>query len=1050
MSMKKAVFSIVSKNYLHFARTLMASLAVAHPDWLRYVLLVDEISGDFDPTKEDFNMVDVLDLPLPELKKFIFRYSILELNTAVKPWMIKWLFDQGFDQVVYLDPDILVYRKLAEVEMLLKNGAMMVLTPHLTGQLDDDKHPSELDIMRSGSYNLGFIALNRHSQLKEFLHWWQAKLEYQCVVNPEAGLFTDQKWIDLAPGLFKDVSILRHPGYNVAYWNLKHRKVKRRSDGYCINGKPLIFFHYSGLDPMQPGNFSKHQNRYTLDALGPVKPLVEDYCKKVKKHGIETCVKYRYVFNQFDDGTPIHDFIRICYRENPHLQKMAGGNPFAAKEIYNLPARELAGGTPEITELMKIVWERRVDLKLCFSDIQGRDRVSYTRWFAEGVKTDHQIPDCFIQPAMDGLSMLPDTEESEIKTTTVLKHKSEYRLAELVQAEDADFITNAYRAIMQRPSDLDGLNHYLSELRAGISKIEILSRLRFSAEGRRIGVRIPGLLLFFLLGRLGRWLPWIRRLFMDYLEHPPPTAKQALADEKENHTNFAPYSGFFDYNIVGGRKLVWMTQHARVKICPVKAGDVLRVSGEYDGESHRMANGSDAVLSLFLNNRQVGEFRFSDSGEFEKKLSLAVTLDDAVLALHANQVFVPAELGKNDDFRKLALRIAKIEINDQVVLDFSDTHAPYKLEIQREAVGVNIVGYVKSEHGVGQSARSAASCCKAAELPFCLIDFSRGTPIRQEDHSWAEYIEEANHYNVNLFHINADQMHVAHGELGQGFFDQHYNIGYWAWELQDFPNRFLQAFNYLNEIWVPSRFVQEAVSAKSQLPVIRMPHAIDIELEQHLTRQQIGLPDEGFLFLTMYDIHSMQERKNPQAALAAFEKAFPDAGDVKLVIKTHNGDVFPKEFAKLKNWVADRQNVHLITETLSRQEVYNLENLCDCFISLHRSEGFGFALAECMLLCKPVIATNWSGNTDFMNADNSLPVQYELTEIQQDIGPYNKGQLWAEADVDHAAWQMKRVVEDLELRQKIAVRGQNTIRDEYSPQAIGRRYAERLAMIARR
>ena len=1049
--MQKAVFSIVSKNYLHFARTLMASLAVVHPDWQRYVLLVDETRGDFDPTKEDFTVVDVSDILLPELKKFLFRYTILELNTAVKPWMMERLFDQGFEQVVYLDPDIFVYRRLAKVETLLKNGALMVLTPHLTGQLDDDKHPSELDIMRSGSYNLGFIAVKRHPQLKEFLHWWQAKLKFQCTVNPEAGLFTDQKWIDLAPSLFQDVSILHDPGYNVAYWNLKHRKVKRCDDGYYVNGDPLVFFHYSGLNPMQPDNFSKHQNRYTLDTLGSVRPLVEAYCEKVKKQGIKTCVKFRYAFNQFDDGTPIDDFIRICYREHLHLQQMAGDNPFADTEIYNLPARELARGIPEVTELMKTVWERRGDLKLCFPDIQGRDRVSYVRWFAEGAKIDHQMPDCFIQPALDGLAMLSAPEEIAIRSTTVLKHKSKYRLGELMQAEDADFVINAYRALLHRPADMEGLNHYLSELRSGLSKLEILEQLRFSAEGRRIRVRIPGLSTFFILGRLWRRLSRIRRRLLDYLEHPPLPVKHVVADDRERETHLAPYSGFFDYNIVAERKSVWMARHARVRLCTVKTGDVLSVSGQYDGENHRKANHSDMVLSLSLNNERVGDFCFSHSGDFEKKLSLTATFDDAVLTLDSNQVFVPSELGINDDFRKLTLRIAKIKINDLVVLDFSDIHTPYKLKTaRREAVGVNIVGYVKSEHGVGQSARSAASCCKAAKLPFCLIDFARATPIRQKDHSWAKYIGDGNPHLVNLFHVNADQMPVAQSELGQDFFDQHYNIGYWAWELQNFPDRFLQAFNDLDEIWVPSRFVQEAVSVKSRLPVIRMPHAIDIELEKYMTRQQLGLPEDGFLFLTMYDIHSMQERKNPQAALTAFEKAFPDTMDVKLVIKTHNGDVFPEEFAKLKNWVADRRNVCLIAETLSRQEVYNLENLCDCFISLHRSEGFGLALAECMLLCKPVIATNWSGNTDFINADNSLPVQYELVEIQQDIGPYDKGQIWAEADIDHAAWQMKRVLEDVALRRKVSVCGQLTIRNEYSPQVIGRRYAERLALVARR
>ena len=193
-----AVFTIVSKNYLHFARTLMDSLRTVHPGWTRFVLLVDEVRGDFDPKQEKFTLVEVSDLPLPDKQKFLFRYSILELNTAVKAWMIEYLFFQkSFERVVYLDPDIFVYRRMTEVEEPLDAGALMVLTPHLTGQLPDDKKPGESEIVKSGAYNLGFIALAAHPKLSSFLSWWKSKLELNCVVDIPAGLFVDQKWIDL-------------------------------------------------------------------------------------------------------------------------------------------------------------------------------------------------------------------------------------------------------------------------------------------------------------------------------------------------------------------------------------------------------------------------------------------------------------------------------------------------------------------------------------------------------------------------------------------------------------------------------------------------------------------------------------------------------------------------------------------------------------------------------------------------------------------------------------------------------------------------------------
>jgi glycosyltransferase involved in cell wall biosynthesis len=126
-----------------------------------------------------------------------------------------------------------------------------------------------------------------------------------------------------------------------------------------------------------------------------------------------------------------------------------------------------------------------------------------------------------------------------------------------------------------------------------------------------------------------------------------------------------------------------------------------------------------------------------------------------------------------------------------------------------------------------------------------------------------------------------------------------------------------------------------------------------------------------------------------------------------------------------------------------------LESTCDCFVSLHRSEGFGLGLAEAMYQGKPVIGTDWSGNTDFMNAENSCPVRYSLERLDQSFGPYSKGQTWAEPDSDHAAWFMRRLVEDDSYRRRIAAAGQETIRSDYSPRAVGRRYLERLALISR-
>ena len=227
-------------------------------------------------------------------------------------------------------------------------------------------------------------------------------------------------------------------------------------------------------------------------------------------------------------------------------------------------------------------------------------------------------------------------------------------------------------------------------------------------------------------------------------------------------------------------------------------------------------------------------------------------------------------------------------------------------------------------------------------------------------------------------------------------------------------------------------------------------HAIHFPVPENPHRARFGLPEDRFLFLTMYDMHSLQERKNPEASLDAFTKAFPDVerSGVGLVIKLMNGGTYPEDYAALKQRLASVSGTHLIDETLAREEVYELEACCDAFVSLHRSEGFGLGLAECMFLGKPVVGTNWSGNVDFMTSAYSCPVDFSLVELDRDHGPYRKGQHWAEPDVDHASHYMRKLATDDAYRKEVGQRGQQTIRLQHSPGVIGERYRRRLRMIA--
>lgn len=266
--LKTVVFTIASKNYFAYVRTLMQSLEKTNSHLDRYAVVVDDLDDTFISLPRNFELLDLDKLNLPHPNQMKFRYDIMELNTAVKPFAILKLFET-YERVIYFDPDIYVYKKLKPIEDALDAGNNFVLTPHYNGLFEDDgMHPDEPDMMRAGIYNLGFIALNKCADTLEMVTWWADKLEKQCINEQSKGIFVDQKWIDLVPGFYDHVCILRHSGLNVAYWNLSHRKIIKNGDDFEVNGEPLIFFHFSGLNPNNISAISKYQNRYTINDLG--------------------------------------------------------------------------------------------------------------------------------------------------------------------------------------------------------------------------------------------------------------------------------------------------------------------------------------------------------------------------------------------------------------------------------------------------------------------------------------------------------------------------------------------------------------------------------------------------------------------------------------------------------------------------------------------------------------------------------------------------------------------------------------------------------------
>ena len=766
--------TVVSKNRLARARALAESLRTYHPHSPLHVLLVDRPDGYFDPAAEPFTVLPIERLPIPDLPSFCFKYNVVELNAAAKPFFLAHLLmNTGARKLVYLDPDVLLLRELDAVARLL-DGYNVVLTPHLTEPYPlDGKRLHERHILLAGACNLGFLALSAGRETGRLLRWWQERVFTGCLEDRRKGMFRDQKWMELAPGYFDGVHLLREPGYNIAYWNLPSRKITFSEGQVWADGRPAYFLHFGGYDPARPLTPARRQNRLRMSDLGEAALLYADYADRLDRHGHEEAVRWPYAFGAFDNGAPIRDAWRRLYFEMGE-EAAAFGDPFRT-----------AGAS------------------------------SFFRW----------------------LTTSPPGRVAPV-----------------------------FREVIQRCREL-----------------------------------APAF--------------------------PDP-----------------------------------------------------------DGKDHK------AFLAWARRSRTFLETHFGLPGP----------VLDAALAGGPTAPLVIRKAGKK-------------------------AAAPF---------GVNVAGYLRSEKGVGEAARTVVRSLEAAGIPYVLNDVcDHGS--KNVDRRYAR-ASESNPYAANLVQLNADHAPAFFRDR-PGYGAGKRTIGYWNWELSEFPEEWKGGFAYFDEIWAPSRFTRDSIAAASPIPVRLVPFSVEVPAvaPPWIDRGRFGLPEDAFLFLFAFDLQSHLERKNPLGLVRAFERAFGDRGDVGLVLKAMHRDVAGDGPRRLREACRGRRNIHLLHNVYSRRETLALMQLCDAYASLHRSEGFGLTIVEAMALGKPVVATGYSANVDFMTEANSRPVRWRLIEIDRDHGPYRKGMAWADPDLDHAAEEMRRLVEDPALGRRLGAAARADVARQLSPAAVG-------------
>jgi hypothetical protein len=771
--------TIITRSYLAHARVLARSLAEHQPDGKLAVLVVD---GAVDPGEtDDFEILSPADIGCDEFARMAARYELVELATALKPWLLRFLLDRGARTVTYLDPDIQVFGSLTRLERLgLEHG--LVLIPHNTAPVPaDGQHPTQLAIMQAGVFNLGYVTLGAGGQAERLLDWWSDRLLHGCRIDTANGYFVDQRWIDLVPALFSDFAVVRDPEFNLAYWNLHAHRLHWDGRNYTVDGRQLAFFHFSGFDAGRPERLSRHQTRIRTEDHPAVGRICREYASALYANGHELSSSVPYAYDRLADGTPFGDVMRRLFRlgeERGELRR----SPFEAgglEELKTWLTGPEPGAPPTINRALAWLYRDRGDLQRAFADLEGEDCSMYLDW----------------------------------------------------------------------------------------------------ARSQGVAAGLPA---------------WIA----------PPEGKGTGAAQAD---------------------------------APIAAGAT--------------------------------------------------------------------------------------------------------------PPGVNVVGYFASELGVGEAARQLVRGLDAVDVPVLPLH-GPAVPISRQRHPFAFRDHDAARYPLNLLCMNADALPSFAQLAGDPFFAGRYSIGVWFWEVTSSPpDAWSDAFSLLDEVWAPSAHVARAISSVAPIPTVRITLPVEVPEPPPMPREAFGIGAEEFAFLFTFDYLSVFERKNPLAVVDAFRAAFAPGSGASLVIKTINHRHDPAARARLGAAIEGRPEIRLIEQYLDAGTKDALTAACDCYVSLHRSEGFGLTMAEAMYLGKPVIATGYSGNLDFMTPHNSYLVDYELVAVGEGAAPYPPRAEWAQPSVDHAAQLMRHVFEHRQQARERGRRAAADIRRSHSPRGAGLEMRDRLARV---
>lgn len=363
---------------------------------------------------------------------------------------------------------------------------------------------------------------------------------------------------------------------------------------------------------------------------------------------------------------------------------------------------------------------------------------------------------------------------------------------------------------------------------------------------------------------------------------------------------------------------------------------------------------------------------------------------------------------------------------------------------------ISLVGHPYAPIGMGEHVRCTYRAMRSVAMRPAVTDIYKLVPPDTDEIKEFASVCTDRPSDINIFHINGNEVEQSLAHLGAKNRWNGYKIIYPAWELSRYPKEWAVQLDYFDEIWAPSWFIKESIGSACRKPVIHMPLASEVVLTSLLSRRYFGIPEMDYIFLFFFDVRSFATRKNPHAVIDSFRRllAARPYAKVKLILKVNGAEMAPDVMRQLHESLEDlTSRVIVLRQLMTDNEVKNLVRCCDCFVSLHRSEGFGRGLSEAMALGKPVIATGYSGNMEFMNPEVSFPVAYKLIPLREAEYPHWESQVWADADVEMAVHHMIGLIDEPEAGRVLGKKARLHIQKNFCYSTIGRNYRERLEKI---